>query len=76
MIRIYKSLVRSVLDYACVTSMACNKNIVKNFETLQNDELRIIYKKTVIDHVKVEDMRKWADVSSIAERHEEFLTCY
>ena len=76
LIRIYKSLVRSVLDYACVTSVACNKNIVRNFETLQNDALRIIYKKTVLDHVKVEDMRKWADVSSIAKRHEELLTRY
>ena len=52
------------------------KNIVRNFETLQNDALRIIYKKTVLDHVKVEDMRKWAGVSSIAERHEELLTRY
>ena len=34
LIRIYKSLVRSVLDYACVTSVACNTNIVRNFRMM------------------------------------------
>lgn len=43
LIRIFKSLVRSVIDYACVTSIACNKDIVKHYETLQNDALRIIF---------------------------------
>ena len=76
LVRVYKSLVRSVLDYACVTSVACNKDVIKKYEVLQNDALRIIFKKTVFDHIKIEDLRKWANVTSVAERHEELLTRY
>ena len=76
LVRVYKSLVRSVLDYACVTSVACNKDVTRHYEVLQNDALRIIFKKTVFDHVKIEDMQKWANVTSVAKRHEELLTRY
>ena len=76
LIRIYKSLVRSVLDYASVTSIACNVDVRAKFETLQNDALRIIFKKSVMDHVKIEDLRKWANVTSIYDRHHELLTRY
>ena len=70
----YKALVRSVLDYACVTSIACNKEVVSALEVIQNDALRVIYKKTVMDHVKVEDLRTWAGVETIKTRHENLLT--
>lgn len=76
LIRIFKSLVRSVIDYACVTSIACNKDIVKHYETLQNDALRIIFKKNVLDHIKIEDLRNWAGVTSVADRHKELLSRY
>jgi hypothetical protein len=41
----FKSLVRSVLDYASITASAIT---VKNdFEVIQNNALRIIFKKTL-----------------------------
>ncbi len=64
------------MDYACVTSVACNKDVIKKYEVLQNHALRIIFKKTVLDHIKIEDLHKWANVTSVAERHEELLTRY
>ena len=76
LIRMYKALVRSVLDYAFVTSIACNKEVVNALEVIQNDALRVIYKKTVMDHVRVEDLRKWAGVEPIKDRHENLLTRY
>ena len=76
LVRIYKSLVRSVLDYACVTSISCNKDVVKRYEILQNDALRIVFKRSVMDHVRVEDLRKWAGVTSIEDRHKELLLRY
>ncbi len=57
-------------------SVACNKNIVKNLETLQKDALRIIFKRTVLDHVEAEDLRKWAGFSSTEVRHAGLLTRY
>ena len=76
LVQVYKSLVRSVLDYASVTSIACNVNVLNDYEVVQNDALRIIFKKSVMDHVKIEDLRKWARVSSIESRHSELLTRY
>ena len=76
LVQIYKSLVRSVLDYASVTSIACNVNVINDYEVVQNDALRIVFKKTLMDHVKIEDLRKRAKVSSIQTRHKELLTRY
>ena len=73
LVRIYKSLVRSVLDYASVTAIACNVDVRKDFVVLQNDALRIIFKKNIMDHIKVDDLRKWANVDSIHNRHKDLL---
>ena len=76
LVQVYKSLVRSVLDYASVTSIACNVNVINDYEIVQNDALRIIFKKTVMDHTRIEDLRKWAKVPPIQSRHKELLTRY
>ena len=76
LVQVYKSLVRSVLDYASVTSIACNVNVINDYEIVQNDALRIIFKKTVIDHTRIEDLRKWAKVPPIQSRHKEVLIRY
>ena len=57
LIKMYKTLVRSVLDYACVTSVAASNVVLKDFEVAQNDALRIIFKKSLLDKVKVEELR-------------------
>lgn len=56
--------------------MACASKLLKDLEVLQNESLRIIFKKSLLDHVSCEDLRSWADITSIAKRHEELLTDY
>ena len=50
--------------------------MVKALEIIQNDSLRVIFKKTVLDHVQIEDLREWAGVESIKDRHQSLLTSY
>ena len=47
LVRMYKSLVRSVIDFACVTTFAQSKDVTKRFEIIQNDALRSILIKNV-----------------------------
>ena len=44
LVRTYKVLLRSVLDYACVTTVACLEKVLNDFETIQNNVLRNIFK--------------------------------
>lgn len=76
LIKMYKTLVRSVLDYACVTSVAASNVVLKDFEVAQNDALRIIFKKSLLDKVKVEELRDRAGVQSIFERHKILMERY
>jgi len=76
LVNIYKVLIRSVTDYASVITVACSSKVIKDLEVLQNESLRIIFKKSLLDHVSCEDLRSWADITTIAERHEELLTDY
>ena len=76
LINIYKTLVRSTIDYASIISGAKNQKLIDKLETKQNTAIRIIFKKSLLDHVKVEDLRERALVSSIKERHEELLSSY
>ena len=73
LIRMYKSIVRSVIDYACVTSQAFNCDSKKDYEIIQNDALRIIFRKTIMDKVSIDDLRKKAGVTSIEKRHAELM---
>ena len=73
LIRMYKSIVRSVIDYACVTSQAFNCDSKKDYEIIQNDALRIIFRKTIMDKVSIVDLRKKAGVASIEEIHAELI---
>ena len=45
LVNAYKVLIRSVLDYANVISAACTKMVKGDLEVIQNNALRIIYKK-------------------------------
>jgi hypothetical protein len=76
LIKVYMSLIRSVLDYCCVTSGACNNDVVNKFEQIQNSALRIIFKVSLIDHVRVDKLRNRAGVTSISLRHSELLERY
>jgi hypothetical protein len=76
LVNIYKVLIRSVTDYASVITVACSSKVIKDLEVLQNESLRIIFKKSLLDHVSCEDLRSCADITTLAERHEELLTDY
>ena len=76
LVNIYKVLVRSVMDYANVISSACDKKVIRAFEVLQNDALRVIFKKSKLEHVSIEELRGWAELDSIEMRHEELLNDY
>ena len=65
LLSVYKVLVRSVMDYANVVTAACNIKVVRDLEVLQNDALRVIFKKSVMDHIPVQTLLQWADIESI-----------
>lgn len=76
LVNVYKSLIRSVLDYASVTSVACSQKIKDDFEVIQNNSLRIIFKISIFDYISVEELRERANVTSINQRHENLLNDY
>jgi hypothetical protein len=76
LLNIYKVLIRSVMDYANVTTAACNDKIVKELEVLQNDALRVIFKKSILEHVPVSTLLDWAEIETVKERHENLLNSY
>ena len=74
--KMYKVLIRSVLDYASVISSAISVDIRKSFEVIQNNALRIVFKKSLLDHVSVEELRDMANIESIEVRHQKLLDRY
>ena len=76
LIKMYKVLIRSVLDYASVISSEFQVDIKKSFEVIQNNALRIIFKKSLLDHVSVEELREMANIESIEVRHQKLLDRY
>ena len=72
----YKVLVRSVIDYASVISIASSDEVIRKLEVMQNNALRIIFKVSFNDHVSVDTLRSWAGVESIADRHRQLLPNY
>jgi hypothetical protein len=76
LIKFYKVLIRSLIDYACVASAVLTKEVSDELEKMQNNALRIIFKKKLTDQVKNEDLRSWANVVTIKERHRQLMTRY
>ena len=64
------------MDYANVISAACTNQPSKDFEVLQITALIVIYKKSLLDKVSIEQLREWADIESMTERHENLLNDY
>ncbi len=50
--------------------------MVKDLEVLQNDALKVIFKKSILDHIPIQTLLEWAEVESIKDRHENLLTTY
>jgi hypothetical protein len=76
LVKIYKVLIRSVLDYACVSLAGLTSDLRKSFEIIQNNALRIILNIKLSDEVSIENLREMANVSSIEARHSMLLDRY
>ena len=67
LINIYKSLVRSILDYSNFMISSLSKSYAKALEAIQNNCLRTILHKEW-DECPVEELREKAKVEPISER--------
>ena len=76
LVKMYKCLVRSVIDYASITSGALNKKARDDLETLQNNSLRFILKKRLLDKVSIIELRRMAEVETIEKRHAHLMEDY
>ena len=63
LIQIFKSLIRSVIDYASVTLSGLSQSSRNGLEVIQNNALRTIIKKRLSDRVPVECLRELAGIS-------------
>ena len=73
LLNFYKVLVRSLLDYSSIISAAYTNDVTKALEVMQNDALRVIFKKSLLDQISSHTLREWAGVESIAERQNSFF---
>ena len=72
----YKSLVLSVIDYASITSGCLTEKTKHDYEVMQNNALRIIQKKSLLDKIPSETLRENSQVESIETRHKFLLEGY
>ena len=57
----------------CLQKMTLHGDSKKDHEIYQSDALRIIFKKTIMDKVSIDDLRKISGVTSIEKRHVELM---
>jgi hypothetical protein len=76
LIKMYKVLVRSVIDYANVIAPVVSVSVMEDLEVLQNNALRIILKKRLLDKVPIIKLREMANVGSIKDRLNRLLNNY
>ena len=67
MIQLYKSLIRSVLEYSSFLIDSISKSYIKMLEAIQNNILRIILKKKW-DEMTTDELRDRAKLSTIESR--------
>ena len=68
LINIYKSLIRSIIDYSAFLVSFASDSQLEKLERIQNEALRIIFKVKITDHISNNKLRKRANVRSIKER--------
>jgi hypothetical protein len=57
------------MDYACVTLAALSLDLRRDFEVIQNNALKLIFKLKLSDETSVDKLREMARVTSIEQRH-------
>jgi hypothetical protein len=68
LIKIYKILVRSVIDYSCLIVNNIAKTHIEALERIQNNCLRAIYKINPLDHITNESLREKSSLCTIEDR--------
>ena len=76
LVKMFKCLVLSVIDYAAVTMGALNNHSKNELEILQNNALRIIFKKSLLDKTRNETLREMARVKTVNERQKNLMRDY
>ena len=76
LVKMYKCLILSVLDYASINTGACCKDSLKDLEVIQNNALRIIFKKGLLEKTSTQELRERACLDSIGERHYKLMSDY
>ena len=76
LIRLYKCLVRLVIEYAIMITPNLRRPLMKQLETIQNNCLRIIFKVSRADRLTNESLRKQAKIPKIEDRMKELLERY
>ena len=76
LINIYKSLVRSIIDYSAYLSSFIPNSMTNQLERIQNSALRTIFKANLSDRISSEKLRKKAKIESIKNRQEKLLKKY
>ena len=70
LINIYKSLIRSILDYSAFFSSYILNSQIEQLERIQNTALRVIFRVNQTDHIYCDNLKKKAKVETIKERLE------
>ena len=76
LVQLYKSLLRSVIDYSSFIIAGLNKDLRDKLEVFQNEALRTIFKIKKIDKVHITTLRERAKVDSIETRLKNLLIAY
>ena len=68
LINIYKSLIRSIIDYSAFLVSFASDSQLEKLERIQNEALRIILRLKRTDHLSNSKLRKLTKIESIKER--------
>ena len=67
LLNIYKSLIRSILDYSSFIIDSISQSFIKKLEAIQNNVLRIIF-QTKWDELSTNELRENANIIRIEDR--------
>ena len=66
LVKMYKCLVRSIIEYSSIFITSISKSFIKKLESIQNESLRIIFRKSFYhDKISAEELRTLAKVPTI-----------
>ena len=76
LVNIYKSLVRSVLDYSSFVISSISHSLIKKLEKIQYEAIGIILRKSVLDKISATNLREQVGLDSVEDRLNEITRRY